>query len=191
MVKAGAEPIANRDTPIPVVSITGPDEHSADRTPSNHDGPRHHLSASKLKDKLESLGDSIGKTDSPSRVSDRMLTMYDFLPFLISLFNHIKNTIVQFRYQTFTLTYAITGFSNRFFRHKNIPTTQHRSLRTVALANMSIGPPSASQPCLLTSAASTPVSALPLSSRTDSSVYSHGANRLKPSHSSPPTLSYA
>jgi hypothetical protein len=66
---------ANRDTPIPVVSITGPDA-SAGRTPNAQDGTKHHLSAGKLKEKLQSLGDDIGRSESPSRVSDRLLTMY-------------------------------------------------------------------------------------------------------------------
>jgi hypothetical protein len=65
--------IANRDTPIPVVSVTGPDD-SRPRTPEN--GSRHRLSPSKLKDKLESLGDKIDRHESPSRVSDRMFSMY-------------------------------------------------------------------------------------------------------------------
>ncbi|KAF2798214.1 Pex24p-domain-containing protein [Melanomma pulvis-pyrius CBS 109.77] len=64
----------NRETPIPVVSVTAPDA-SRGPTPSTQDGSKHHLSASKLKDKLESLGDNIGRPESPSRVSDRLFTM--------------------------------------------------------------------------------------------------------------------
>ncbi|KAH7132660.1 integral peroxisomal membrane peroxin-domain-containing protein [Dendryphion nanum] len=75
MSNGGSQPVANRDAPIPVVSITSPDDNSADRTPSNQDGSKHRLSATKLKDKLESLGDNIGKSESPSRVSDRVFTM--------------------------------------------------------------------------------------------------------------------
>lgn len=81
MADSSAEPIANRDTPIPVVSVTSPDTHfrpssaSGPRTPSSDNGSRHHLSATKLKDKLESIGDALGRSESPSRVSDRLFTM--------------------------------------------------------------------------------------------------------------------
>lgn len=78
MATEEADSIANRDTPIPVVSVTGPDEPqqsgaaSGLRTPSNTDRETlHRLSPSRLKDKLESLGSS----ESPSRVSDRIFTM--------------------------------------------------------------------------------------------------------------------
>ncbi|KAJ4305718.1 Peroxisome size and maintenance regulator [Kalmusia sp. IMI 367209] len=80
MSNEAADPFVNRDTPIPVLSVTGPDDQSrpsssaGSRTPSN-DGSRHHLSASKLKGKLESLGDSVGRQESSSRVSDRLFTM--------------------------------------------------------------------------------------------------------------------
>lgn len=74
-----ADPFVNRDTPIPVVSITSPDDPSAPKTPINQDASRHHLSASKLKDKLESIGDNFGRPESPSRVSDRLFTMYGCL----------------------------------------------------------------------------------------------------------------
>ncbi|KAF2740270.1 Pex24p-domain-containing protein [Polyplosphaeria fusca] len=75
-----ADSFTNRDTPIPVVSITGPDDASPSasrpRTPSNQDASKHKLSATKLKDRLESLGDSFsGKQESPSRMSDRMFNM--------------------------------------------------------------------------------------------------------------------
>ncbi|KAF2689147.1 Pex24p-domain-containing protein [Lentithecium fluviatile CBS 122367] len=69
-----SEPFVNRDTPLPVVAVTGPDD-SRPRTPTNDNGLRHRLSPSKLKDKLESLGDNIGRPESPSRVSDRMFSM--------------------------------------------------------------------------------------------------------------------
>jgi len=73
MANEHAEPFVNRDTPIPVVSVTGPE--SEGRTPIKEDGSKHHLSASKLKDKLQSLGDGLERSESPSRVSDRLLTM--------------------------------------------------------------------------------------------------------------------
>lgn len=74
------DPFVNRDAAIPVVSITAPDEHPASsasgvRTPSRDSNSRHHLSASKLKDRLESLGDNLTRPESPSRVSDRLFTM--------------------------------------------------------------------------------------------------------------------
>ncbi|KAF2122832.1 integral peroxisomal membrane peroxin-domain-containing protein [Lophiotrema nucula] len=79
MSSENADPFVNRDTPIPVVSITGPDGASSTasgiRTPSNQDGSKHRLSASKLKDRLETLGDNHGRQESPSRVSDRLFTM--------------------------------------------------------------------------------------------------------------------
>ncbi|CAI6332842.1 unnamed protein product [Periconia digitata] len=70
-----ADPFVNRDTPIPVVSVTGPDERSEAPsgvpTPNTNNPSHHRLSPSKLKDKLESLGN----TESPGRVSDRIFTM--------------------------------------------------------------------------------------------------------------------
>ncbi|KAF1951225.1 Pex24p-domain-containing protein [Byssothecium circinans] len=73
-----ADPFVNRDTPMPVVSITGPDERSSTasgiQTPNNN-GSRLRLSPSKLKDKLESLGDNITRPESPSRMSERVFTM--------------------------------------------------------------------------------------------------------------------
>ncbi|KAF2126858.1 Pex24p-domain-containing protein [Dothidotthia symphoricarpi CBS 119687] len=62
--------VANRDTPIPMVQIHPAD----DRTPNTDDGKTHRLSASKLKDKLESLGDNLGR-DSSSRMGDRMVNL--------------------------------------------------------------------------------------------------------------------
>lgn len=76
MSNDAADPFVNRDTPIPVVAITGPDDQSrasSSQTPSNDS--RHHLSASKLKDKLQSLGDGSDRPESPNRFSDKMLTM--------------------------------------------------------------------------------------------------------------------
>ncbi|KAF2251169.1 Pex24p-domain-containing protein [Trematosphaeria pertusa] len=70
-----SEPIANRDTPIPVVSVTGPPDHSRPPTPSNENGSQRHLSPSRLKEKLESLGDNFARPESPGRVSDRLFTM--------------------------------------------------------------------------------------------------------------------
>ncbi|KAH7092111.1 integral peroxisomal membrane peroxin-domain-containing protein [Paraphoma chrysanthemicola] len=71
----GAESLVNRDTPIPVVQI-----HPADggtpkaATPSTENGASHRISASKLKDKLESLSDKSGR-DSSSRMGDKMFNL--------------------------------------------------------------------------------------------------------------------
>jgi hypothetical protein len=76
MGSSGADSLANRDTPIPVVQI-----HPADggtptaATPSTEHGASHRISASKLKDKLESLGDKSGR-DSSHRMGDKMLNLY-------------------------------------------------------------------------------------------------------------------
>lgn len=72
MSNGNAYSLANSDTPIPVVQI-----HPADspgiRTPNPEHG-LHRLSASKLKDKLESLGDNMGR-ESTSRMGDRMINL--------------------------------------------------------------------------------------------------------------------
>ncbi|KAF2709962.1 Pex24p-domain-containing protein [Pleomassaria siparia CBS 279.74] len=64
-----SDSVANRDTPIPLVSVTGPDN----QTPNAQDDTKHHISASKLKDKLQSLGDNLERLLSqvlPSRDYD-------------------------------------------------------------------------------------------------------------------------
>ncbi|OAL44628.1 Pex24p-domain-containing protein [Pyrenochaeta sp. DS3sAY3a] len=66
----GSESLANRDTPVPVVQI----HHVDDNTPSTSGSQTHHLSATKLKDKLESLGDSSNR-DSGSRMGDKMFNL--------------------------------------------------------------------------------------------------------------------
>lgn len=72
------ETLANRDTPIPVVQI-----HPADggtpvtsnlRTPSAEHGTSHRFSASKLKDKLESLGEK-AERESSNRMGDKMFNL--------------------------------------------------------------------------------------------------------------------
>ncbi|KAF2470048.1 Pex24p-domain-containing protein [Lindgomyces ingoldianus] len=74
-----ADPFVGRDTPIPVVSITRPDDPpssaSAIPTPSDKQTGKHHLSAGKLRGKLESLGHGFDRPESSSRVSDRLFTM--------------------------------------------------------------------------------------------------------------------
>ena len=86
MADEQAASVANRDAPIPVVSVTSPDD-SGPRTPG--DGSRHRLSPSKLKDKLESLGDNVSRGESPSRVSDRMFSMYSTLTSSLSRSNRL------------------------------------------------------------------------------------------------------
>lgn len=63
---------ANSDTPIPVVQIH-PADSPGSRTPNPGRGS-HRLSASKLKDKLESLGDNVSR-ESTSRMGDRMINL--------------------------------------------------------------------------------------------------------------------
>ncbi|KAF1939687.1 Pex24p-domain-containing protein [Clathrospora elynae] len=74
-----SETLANRDTPIPVVQVQhasndGTPTASDSRTPDTKRGTSHRLSASKLKDKLESLGDNMSR-DSSSRMGDKMFNL--------------------------------------------------------------------------------------------------------------------
>ncbi|CAN9204727.1 unnamed protein product [Alternaria sp. RS040] len=68
-----AESLANRDTPIPVVQVHHASNDGTPTTERPHSHSRR-LSASKLKDKLESLGDNISR-ESSSRVGDKMMNM--------------------------------------------------------------------------------------------------------------------
>ena len=73
------ESFANRDTPIPVVKVHGASNDgtptAADsRTPNADTKTSHRLSASKLKDKLESLGDNMTR-ESGSRMGDKMFNL--------------------------------------------------------------------------------------------------------------------
>ena len=72
MSSENAYSFANSDTPIPVVQIH-PADGSRPRTP-NPEHVSHRLSASKLKDKLESLGDNMSR-ESTSRMGDRMINL--------------------------------------------------------------------------------------------------------------------
>ncbi|KAF3046907.1 hypothetical protein E8E12_006757 [Didymella heteroderae] len=72
MSKDNSGSIANSDTPIPVVQIH-PADGSGPRTPDPEHGS-HRLSASKLKDKLQSLGDDMSR-ESTSRMGDRMINL--------------------------------------------------------------------------------------------------------------------
>jgi hypothetical protein len=68
--------LANRDTPIPVLQIHPADGSTPSTlTPTTEPGSSHRLSASKLKDKLENLGDKSGR-DSSSRMGDKMFNLY-------------------------------------------------------------------------------------------------------------------
>jgi len=75
MSSSNEETLANRGTAIPVVQI-----HPADtpepQTPNPERGPRHRLSATKLKDKLESLGDKAVRDPTSSRMGDKMFNLY-------------------------------------------------------------------------------------------------------------------
>ncbi|KAF3010025.1 hypothetical protein E8E13_011454 [Curvularia kusanoi] len=73
MSSQNASSFANSDTPIPVVQIH-PADGSGPRTPNPEHGSHHRLSASKLKDKLESLGDNMSR-ESTSRMGDRMINL--------------------------------------------------------------------------------------------------------------------
>ena len=74
-----SETIANRDSPIPIVSVTSPDDDVAS-SPDNgrNNGKRqalkHSLSSEKLKEKLKGLESQ--KAESPNRLHDRLFTMY-------------------------------------------------------------------------------------------------------------------
>lgn len=72
MSNDNARSFANSDTPIPVVQIH-PADSPGPRTPNPEHGS-HRLSASKLKDKLESLGDNMSR-ESTSRMGDRMINL--------------------------------------------------------------------------------------------------------------------
>lgn len=73
-----ADVFVNRDTPVPVVQIHPADGSTPStinaRTPNTDVGHGHHLSAAKLKDKLESLGDKSGR-DSSSKMGDKMFNL--------------------------------------------------------------------------------------------------------------------
>lgn len=64
-----ADSLVNRDTPIPVVHI-----HPVDGASTTGHRLSHRLSATKLKDKLESLGENVHR-ESSSRMGDKMLNL--------------------------------------------------------------------------------------------------------------------
>lgn len=78
MGSTNADSLANRDAPIPVVQIHPVDDATPRaphaRTPSTEHRPAHRLSASKLKDKLESLGEHAARGSS-SRMGDKMINL--------------------------------------------------------------------------------------------------------------------
>ena len=66
-----SDSLVNRGTPIPVVQV----QHASnDGTPTTERPHSRRLSASRLKDKLESLGYNISR-ESSSRVGDKMMNM--------------------------------------------------------------------------------------------------------------------
>ncbi|KAF2087324.1 Pex24p-domain-containing protein [Saccharata proteae CBS 121410] len=74
-----ADPLVNRDDPIPVVNITGPSGSPApakneQRRPSKREALRHSLSADKLKEKLDTLTGA-QKHGSSDKLQDRLLNM--------------------------------------------------------------------------------------------------------------------
>lgn len=76
MGSENADTFVNRDTPIPVVQIhPADDDTSAARTPNSRPGHSRHFSASKLKDKLESLT-AKGGQDPSNRMGDKMFNLY-------------------------------------------------------------------------------------------------------------------
>jgi hypothetical protein len=83
----------NRDTPIPVVQLHPADGSTpATLTPSTEHGSSHRLSASKLKDKLESLGDKSGR-DSSNKMGDKMFNLYEQTDTMVFIFRgHHTNT---------------------------------------------------------------------------------------------------
>ncbi|KAF2822122.1 Pex24p-domain-containing protein [Ophiobolus disseminans] len=74
---SNAESLVNRDTPIPVVQLHPADGSTPTAvTPSTDGGSSHRLSASKLKDKLESLGEKKHDHDTTSsRMGDKMFNL--------------------------------------------------------------------------------------------------------------------
>ena len=80
MPSDGAETIANRDAPIPVVQVHPADDKEptvlGTEASNTDNGSSHHFSASKLKDKLESLGLDHMSRESTSRMGDKMVNLY-------------------------------------------------------------------------------------------------------------------
>lgn len=77
MASDEGDSLVNRDTPIPVVQLHPADGSTPKAiTPSADTGASHRLSASKLKDKLESLGDKHGHDTTTSRMGDKMFNLY-------------------------------------------------------------------------------------------------------------------
>jgi hypothetical protein len=74
MSSSNEETLANRGTAIPVVQI-----HPADtpepQMPNTESDTSHRLSATKLKDKLESLGDKAARDPTSSRMGDKMFNL--------------------------------------------------------------------------------------------------------------------
>jgi hypothetical protein len=140
---------ANREAPIPVLQVHPADDSTPKiLTPSTEHGHSRRLSASKLKDKLESLGDKSGR-DSAGRMGDKMFNLY------VHRSLHVYPTSLQI---------LISQVSS----HKSFPPRisqtiqtammhlRQRVSRTGALALMLRAPTSPFPPCHPTSDASTP-----------------------------------
>ena len=138
---------ANRDTPIPVVQVH-PADTPGSRTP-NPGYSSHRLSASKLKDKLESLGDNMNR-DSTSRMGDRMINLYVPVLDLLSDFTLIITVSLH--------KSCLVRISPRIRLQMAVMTHQHLRSRIAAHALTSNGRTSVYQLCLRTFDASTLVS---------------------------------
>lgn len=141
--------LANRDTPIPVVQIH-PADTPGSRTPNQEHGS-HRLSASKLKDKLESLGDNMNR-DSASRMGDRMINLY--VCSVLELLDGLTLTITASLHKS-----CLLRISLRIRLRMVVMVPQHLRPRIAAHVRMSSGQTSVYQPCLRTFDASTLVSA--------------------------------
>ena len=74
---SNADSLVNRDAPIPVVQLHPADGSTPKSiTPTAESGRSRRLSASKLKDKLESLSDKHGHDTTSSRMGDKMFNLY-------------------------------------------------------------------------------------------------------------------
>ncbi|KAF1918330.1 integral peroxisomal membrane peroxin-domain-containing protein [Ampelomyces quisqualis] len=81
MASTPHDSLANRDTPIPVLQIHPADGSTPSTlTPTTASASTHRLSATKLKDKLQNLGDKTGR-DASSRMGDNMFHLYTLRAF--------------------------------------------------------------------------------------------------------------
>jgi len=147
----GGEALVNRDTPIPVVQLHPADGSTPKAiTPTTEPGSSHRLSASKLKDKLESLGDKHGHDTTSSRMGDKMFNLYHHPSHSQQTpTNMLEASSPKFSPQKICQTLLRQTPAN----HPPHPTS---ASKTAVPAHMSPVPTSQSPPCPPTSAASTP-----------------------------------